>query len=142
MTHTGRLGALLAAALLLALLPAVGGCFLKGSDEGSPDAPIDLTVGRTYYGGVGAYGASYYTFVAAGDVTHTIALTVTSSDLKWTLYDTSSFSGVPVYDCNTGSSGDERCTTLSNLTRGSSYYLKVSELAGSADSFNLLVSVP
>lgn len=111
----------------------------SASDEGTREAPVILTVGTSHTGSISGFGESYYSFVAASDRPHRISLADTRSDLGWELYSTG-FYFINILRCDDSyRSADEVCTTRTNLTAGTTYYLVVDEYDDKAGTYQLQV---
>lgn len=111
----------------------------SASDEGTRDAPVILTVGTAHTGSISKFGTSYYSFVAASDRPHRISLTSTRSDLGWELY-SNGFYLIFILQCdNSERSDDEVCTTSTNLTAGTTYYVVVDEYDNNAGTYQIQV---
>ena len=115
-----------------------GGGNDKASDEGTLEAPITLTVGTSHNGSINKFGTSYYRFTTASNSIHRISLTDTESDLYWTLFSGSTFSGF-ILECDASDRGDEICTSPSALTAGTTYYFTVDEFGNLAGTYKLQV---
>lgn len=90
-----------------------------------------------------AFGTNFYNFTAAGNGTHTIALTGLSSDMGWTLLASNSLSN-PVVLAEKDDSFDNSDETgiTSTLVSGTRYYLAVDEWDSVAGTFNLEITFP
>lgn len=127
-------------ALLLLACSKGGGKSSSASDEGTPSAPVTLTLGTAHSGSIGKGGTSYYRFTTATNSVHRISLTNTASDLWWTLFSDSSYN-LPITECDTSfDAANEVCTSDSALTAGKTYYLSVDEGDLVAGKYNLLVA--
>ncbi len=128
----------LAAALLPFLL--FFACTQGGyNSEGSPTDPVLLAVGSPHQGTIAGESASYYTFLAAGNGSHTIALTNVRSDLSWHLFDNTF---VMIDECDIFLSADDEIASTVALTSGLSYYLMVIEWDNKDGTYILSITYP
>ena len=111
----------------------------SSGDEGTPSAPVTLTVGTSHTGSIAQFGTSYYRFTTAANSAYRISLTNTNSDLSWELFSNPDYIGFIKYCDNILETGDEVCTSGSALTAGTTYYLSVDEDDGVAGTYKLLV---
>ena len=137
-----RLKALLDIIVLCSLL--LGACGGGGSGgggsapppstgDGTIESPTLLAVRTPFESHVPAKGKSYYTFTAAHSVNHAVTLSLTDSDLSWSLYTDSSFSTLTLTCNTTALAADETCWTSTPLTPGNTYYIMVEEIGGSSN---------
>jgi hypothetical protein len=113
------------------------------TSEGTPAAPVMVTIGVPRASSVSAYGTSYYSFVATSASTATISLTNTQSDLTWVLFSDSTYTTIVDLCDNfpTPGSANETCTTPA-LANGATYYLMVDEWDTIAGTFTQTVVQP
>jgi hypothetical protein len=154
-THSEGAGkALLISPVLVVMLMAIG-CGGGGPtasvtppspvvNEGSPQAPVVLTLNTPLQGQVGASGTSYYAFDISQPGQYVISLTETQSDLGWEL-EVDPGLGLPgtFATCDTFDSiADEVCPVTLSLNGFSTirYLIKVIEYDLNAGRFNISVS--
>ncbi len=115
-----------------------GGNKSSASNEGTPSAPVTLTVGTSHTGSIGKFGTSYYRFTTGASSAYRISLTNTQSDLYWTLYGDANF-GAFIQDCdNVFQAGNEVCVS-STLAAAKTYSLTVGEDDDVAGTYKLQV---
>lgn len=112
------------------------------TSEGSTTSPIDLTVGTPHSGSVGLSGISYYRFIPANSVAHTIAISNSIpnySGLTFKVYSTDFTSASPVLLKTCGSSYNPSCT-VNGLSAGSYYYVEVDGNSYGAVRYDITVT--
>ncbi len=117
-----------------------------GGSEGSQSNPLLLSV-PTHTGSILKSGYSYYSFTTgSGAFTYVIGLTSMQADLRWTLYSDAGFVySVTSCNNNSGSTGDEICSTQNSYTApvlaaNTTYYLEVSNWDSVPSTFLLTIT--
>ncbi len=108
--------------------------------EGTTSTPIAIVVGEAKGGQIGASGKSYYYFTSTTAGTYTIALGNLQSNLAFDYYNNSDFSSGLLGTCDDNSDNTEEICVTGNLSAATDYYLKVTELDGTAGGFIMLVN--
>lgn len=115
-----------------------------GSSEGSVANPVSITVNNPLTtGSVRVDGASYYTFTAPTSAIHTITLSSQSpsATVGWVLYSEPDFSNfVGLGSCDRYSTG-AGCETISALTAGAPYYLRITSSIYAASDTTYTVDI-
>jgi len=104
---------------------------------GSRTSPVPVSTDSLVNGSVGSGGSSYFSFEAGASAVHTIAVTGLFSQLVWELYGDRGFID-RVQEC-TPTNGPEGRVCRAPLTAGATYYLRVRELSGAPQEFQLTI---
>ncbi len=104
---------------------------------GSAEKPVPVSTDSLLNLGVGAAGASYFSFQAMRSASHAIGVTGLFTALTWELFDDPGYLH-QIQQCSAaGASSDLSCAAP--LTAGATYYLKVLEHAGAPQEFVLTI---
>ena len=107
-------------------------------DEGHPQDPIILIVGKTYQGAVGSFGDSYYAFKAT-DATHTLNI-IGTPIVSWRLFEGSDYEKGLLIWCKGEKTRDHTSCSIKKMKPGKFYYFIVYNFAPKHTNFKIEIS--